>query len=198
MGKTAMVAKQEVEQRDWSRNRAMWVRLLEERTGEGVSAWMRKIKRARLTDEASLRAWVAARGVTGYARSLLLMERFGYPDFLRASGAELIDRQYADRPDLRPIYDAVLAAALGLGDFVIQARKTYVSLLTPRRTFARIQPTTRTRVDLALRIDRRPSGRLRRSTIHATMPVQLGLASVHDLDAEAVALLREAYQLNCA
>jgi hypothetical protein len=171
VGKTAMMAKQQtVEQRDWSRNRALWMRLLEERTGEGVSAWMRKIKRARLTDEASLRAWLA----------------------------ELIDRQYAGRLDLRPVYEAVLAAALELGDVVIQARKTYVSLLTPRRTFARIQPTTRTRVDLALRIDRRPAGRLRRSTIHSTMPVQLGLASVHDLDAEAVALLREAYQLNCA
>lgn len=36
--------------------------------------------------------------MTGYARSLLVMERFGYPDFLRASGDELIDGQYADRP----------------------------------------------------------------------------------------------------
>jgi len=86
--------------------------------------------------------------VTGYAQSLLVMERFGYPDFLVASADELIDGQYKDRPQLRPILDAILAATAGLGEVVIQARKTFVSLVTPRRTFARVQATTRNRVDL--------------------------------------------------
>jgi hypothetical protein len=44
---------------------------------------------------------------------------------------------------LRPILNAILAAALELGEVIIQARKTYVSLVTPRRTFARVQPTTK-------------------------------------------------------
>ena len=65
------------------------------------------------------------------------MERFGYPDFVTASADELIEAQYADRPHLRPIYEAIVAATRKLGDFVIQARKGYVSLVTPRRTFAR-------------------------------------------------------------
>ena len=61
--------------------------------------------------------------------------RFGYPDFFRASADELIDRQYADRPQLRPIFDAVISAAARLGEVIIQARKTYVSLVSPRRIF---------------------------------------------------------------
>ena len=42
-----------------------------------------------MKDEAALRAWLNERGVTGYGQSLLVMERFGYPDFLRADADEL-------------------------------------------------------------------------------------------------------------
>jgi hypothetical protein len=101
------------------------------------------------------------------------MERFGYPDFLLASADKLVDDQSADRPQLRPIFDAIIAAAAGLGQVVAQARKTYVSLVSPRRTFARVQPTTKSRVDLGLRLEgRRPRGRLQPSKIHETMKLE--------------------------
>src|SRR5205809_7951866 len=104
---------------------------------------------------------------------------------------ELIDGQYTDRPQLRPIFDAVVEAAVGLGDVTIQARKTFVSLVSPRRTFARVQPTTKNRVDLALRLDgAKPGGRLQPSKIHKTMSVQIRLASPKEVDAEAVRWLQ--------
>jgi len=181
--------------RDWQGMRAMFERLLEERTGTGVATWNLRIKKERLDDEKSVRAWLTKQGVTGYAQTLLVMERFGYPDFLTATADELIDGQYADRPHLRPIFDAVVKAAVGLGDVTIQARKTYVSLVSPRRTFARVQPMTKNRVDLALRLDgEKPGGRLRPSKIHETMPVQIGLSSPKEVDAEAVRWLRRAYR----
>src|SRR5436853_5692805 len=181
--------------RDWQGMKDMSVRLLKERTGEGVDEWNRRIKRERFDDEDELRAWLTKQGVTGYAQPLLVMERFGYPDFLPATADELIDGQYADRPQLRPIFDALIDAASGLGAVTIQARKTFVSLVTPRRTFARIQPTTRNRVDLALRLDRpKPGGRLQPSKIHETMPVQISLTSAKEVDAEAVRWLRRAYR----
>ena len=181
--------------RDWQGMRAMFERLLEERTGTGVATWNLRIKKERLDDEKSVRAWLTKQGVTGYAQTLLVMERFGYPDFLTATADELIDGQYADRPHLRPIFDAVVKAAVGLGDVTIQARKTYVSLVSPRRTFARVQPMTKNRVDLALRLDgEKPGGRLRPSKIHETMPVQIGLSSPKEVDAEALRWLRRAYR----
>jgi hypothetical protein len=133
--------------RDWATMSEMCARLLKERTGEDVDTWNQRILKAALNDESALRAWLGAKGITGYAQKLLVMERFGYPDFLLASADELVDGQYGDRPQLRPIYDAIVAAAAGLGEVVIQTRKTYVSLVSPRRTFARIQPTTKSRVD---------------------------------------------------
>jgi hypothetical protein len=183
--------------RDWGRNRAMWARLLETRTGAGVEQWVRRIRRARPADEPSLRAWLAERGVTGYARSLLVMETFGYPDFVLASADALVDGQYADRPRLRPILDAVVEAAARHGELALQARKTYVSLVGPRRTFARVQPTTRTRVDLGLRLDGvAPGGRLRPSTIHETMRIRIALAAPDEVDDEVIGWLRRAHDEN--
>jgi hypothetical protein len=114
-----------------------------------------------------------------------------------ASADELIDAQYADRPHLRAILDAVLSAVSGLGPVTIQARKTYVSLLTPKRTFARVQPTTRKRVDLALRLEGiQPGGRLVPSKIQENSPVQVGLESVEEVDTQVLDFLRQAYEQN--
>src|SRR5438552_14668846 len=83
--------------RNWEGMRAMSERLLEERTGKGVATWNRRIKKEGLDNEKSLRAWLTKQGVIGYAQTLLVMERFGYPDFMTATADELIDGQYADR-----------------------------------------------------------------------------------------------------
>jgi len=184
--------------RDWQGMRDMSARLLKERTGEDVDTWNRRIKRERFDDEKSLRAWLTNQGVTGYAQSLLVMERFGYPDFFLASADELIEGQYADRPQLRPIFDAIIDAAAGLGEVIIQTRKTYVSLVTPRRTFARVQPTTKNRVDLGLRLeDQKPGGRLQPSKIHETMRLQISLTTRDEVDSEALGWLQQAYDQNC-
>jgi hypothetical protein len=183
--------------RDWKSMKDLSARLLKERTGENVTTWNRRIMKEQLNDEKSLRAWLTKQGVTGYAQSLLVMERFGYPDFLLASADDLVDGQYADRPQLRPIFEAIIDAAAGLGDVTIQTRKTYVSLVTPRRTFARIQPTTKSRVDIGLRLEgSKPGGRLQPSKIHETMHLQISLASVDEIDSEVLNWLQEAYDQN--
>jgi hypothetical protein len=182
---------------DWSRHREMWMRVLKKQTGEGLEHWNRRVRKEKFKDEKTLRAWLKKQGVSGYAENLLVMERFGYPDFLTASADELIEGQYADRPHLRPIYDGVIHAVRRIGAVTIQARKTYVSLLTPRRTFARVQPTTKNRVDVGLRLEgQKPSGRLQASRIHETMKFQISLNSVEEIDAEVLGLLRRAYEEN--
>src|SRR5437773_10190847 len=177
--------------------REMSARLLKERTGSGVDAWNRRIQKERLGNEADLRTWLTKQGVTGYAQSLLVMERFGYPDFMVASADELVRGQYADRPTLRPLYDAIIEAATSLGEVTVQARKTYVSLVSRKRTFARVQASAKVRVDVALRLEgAKPGGRLKPSKIQDTMPVQVGLRSPNDLDSEVLNWLQEAYEEN--
>jgi hypothetical protein len=182
---------------DWSVFRDENAARLLRQTGHDVAAWKARIAAAQPTDVDTLRAWLKAQGVTGYSAQLLRFEAFGYPDFMTASADALVDGQYADRPDLRPIYDAVIEAVLELGDVTVQTRKTYVSLVTPRRTFARVQATTRTRVDVGLRLeDVPPAGRLKPGKVHDTMPVQFGLTSAGELDDEAKGWLRAAYGQN--
>jgi len=184
--------------RDWKGMRDMSARLLKERTGEDVDVWNRRVKKESFNDAKALRAWLTKQGVTGYAQSLLVMERFGYPDFLLASADELVEGQYEDRPHLRPILDAILDAAAGLGEVTIQARKTYVSLVSPRRTFARVQPTTKNRVDLGLRLDgQKPGGRLQPSKIHDTMRLQISFTTRDEVDSEALDWLQRAYDRSC-
>jgi hypothetical protein len=182
------------ETRDWQGMKQMSARLLQERTGADVEAWKKRMTQETFNNEQQLRAWLSGQGVTGYAQSLLVMEQFGYPDFMQASANELIEGQYADRPQLRPILDAILAAAIRLGPVTIQARKTYVSLVSPRRTFARVQPTTKQRMDLGLRLEGlQPGGRLHPSKIHETMPLQISLMTPDDVDAEVLNWLQQAY-----
>ena len=116
---------------------------------------------------------------------------------LTAEARELIDGQYADRPHLRPVLDAVLAALPQLGPVTVQARTTLVSLVTPRRTFAVIQARTRNRVDLGLRLDGTPpGGRLLAARDIGAATVRIGLSAPGDLDEEALGWLRRAYQEN--
>ena len=182
---------------DWQGTKEMFTRLLVERTGEGLDTWNERDQNKDFHDEESLRVWLAEQGVTGYPQSLLVMERFGWPEWMKATADDLIESQYADRPQLRPIFDAILAEVVSLGDVTIQTRKTYVSLVTKRRTFARVQPTTRSRVDVYLRLpEQLPGGRLLSSKTHEHMPVQIGLERVEEVDAEVLGWLRKAYEEN--
>jgi hypothetical protein len=112
---------------------------------------------------------------------------------------EEIAGQYADRPHLRPILDAVLAAVPTLGPVTVQARKTLVSLVTPRRTFAVVQATTKSRVDLGLRLDgAQPGGRLLPARDLGAANVRIALGAPGDVDEEVLGWLRRAYAENAA
>jgi hypothetical protein len=185
------------EARDWRQWRDEQAERLLKVTGDSLETWAGRVRDAALPDRPAITAWLAERGITGYSAMLLRYEQLGYPDFMTATADSLVDAQYADRPALRPIYDAILEAVLGIGEVTIQTRKTYVSLLTPRRTFARVQATTRTRVDVGLRLETQvPGGRLRPNRIHENMPVGLAFERVGDLDDEARAWLAKAYAAN--
>ena len=188
------------EMRTWQAMRDQITGQLERQTGEGVEAWNRRIKAAGPVDEPALRAWLKQEhDVTGYPAMLLAWETFGYPDFLTATADELVDAQYADRPDLRPIFDAVIAAVSALSGAEIQARKTYVSLVSPRRMVGIVQASTKKRVDVGLRLDDvEPQGRLvlAKSLGSDRITRRLALESVDDLDDEALDWIRRAYDAN--
>jgi hypothetical protein len=118
---------------------------------------------------------------------------------LTAEADDLIAGQYAGRPRLRPVLDAVLAALPALGPVTVQARGTIVSLVTPRRTFAVVKATTRSRVDLGLRLDHtQPGGRLLPARDLGAATVRIPLTAPDEIDEEVLGWLRRAYDENAA
>jgi hypothetical protein len=114
------------------------------------------------------------------------------------SAAELLEAQYAGpKAALRPIYDAVVAAARALGpDMTVDPRQTYVSLIR-KKQFALVQPTTRTRLDLGLVLPgAAPTGRLQAagSFGNGRTSHRVALAAPADADAEVRGWLQAAYE----
>lgn len=181
----------------WDEIRLWEIGLLQSSTGTGLEHWLARIREADPKSETDLRDWLDGAGVSGYPRSLLVHEIFGYPDSTVRTADDLIDAQYADRPGLRPILDAVLLRAGELEGVSLQTHTHYVALLGPLRTFAVLQPTTKGRVDLGLRIDLpspAPSTRLRRSRIlGADFPARIALTAPTQVDGEVAAWLKHAY-----
>ena len=177
--------------------RALASRLLHEATGQDLETWNRRVEREGPADEKLLRIWLSQRGVTGFTQSYLIVERFGYPDDLAATADELVDGLFADRPAMKPLYDALVEAASGLGDHMLQARKSHVSLHSPLRMFARVEVPATDRLDLYLRLEGiSPHGRLQASSDHVNLPVFITLRRREDLDAEVIGWLEQAYAEN--
>lgn len=197
--KAAVEAPATARPRTWLEMRARIETILERRTGEGVAVWSARVNALGDVDEPRVRAWLTEHGVAGYPQMLLVMERFGYPDFMLAGADELIDGQYADRPQLRPILDEVLLRAAEVGEVDVQARKTWVSLVTPKRTFALARATTRDRVDIGLRLPgAAPGGRLLPATGLGNdyINVRLPLRSLDEVDDGVSDYLDKAYRAN--
>jgi hypothetical protein len=173
---------------------------LHQQTGDDLATWNARILEEAPDNEADLRAWLGERGIHGYMQMLLMMERFGYPDYLQTSDDELIDNQYIDREHLRPIYDQLIATVQGNHPEVeVVGRKTYVPLFTPRRQFAVIKATTRKRVDLGLRLDgQEPAGRLvlAKNLGNETINLRIPLESPEEIDDEVVDAIDRAWNTN--
>ena len=71
------------------------------------------------------------------------------------------------------------------GPVTVQARGSLVSLVSPRRTFAVLKPTTKSRVDLGLRLDTtRPGGRFQPARGLGQATVRIPLTTPGEVDDE--------------
>ncbi|MDR6416490.1 DUF5655 domain-containing protein [Pseudarthrobacter sulfonivorans] len=173
--------------------------LLVRKTGQDVAFWADRARNGGIKNDAELRAWMRdEHGVTGYAQYAVSWELFGYPDFMLRDADELIDGQYANHPELRPIADSLLAWASATEGVEIQMRKGYVSLHSPRRKFAQVTRTTNTAVDVALRLDAPAEGRVEALKARADDPFvrRVRLTSAEQVDGELLDILALALDQN--
>ena len=173
---------------------AAMVANMPEKTGKSLDQWLEIAKASKLAKHGEITKFLKAEhGLThGYA-SLIAHRALGNGF---DGGDELVDAQYAGaKADLRPIYDAIIKQVHKFGtDVEVSPRKAYVSLRRGTQ-FALVQPSTKTRVDVGLKLKGEPAtDRLEASGSFSDMVThRVRVEGTGEVDKELVGWLREAY-----
>ena len=174
------------------------IRNLEEKTGRTIAEWvgvtrgLGDLKHGQL-----VKALKEQHGLThGYANLVVHVARESPALQPRDEDVDLVAAQYAGAKEaLRSIYDAVAKAVIAFGpDVELAPKKAYVSLRRSKQ-FALVQPSTKTRVDVGIKLKGvAPKGRLEASgSFNSMVSHRVKVSSPSQVDAELVAWLREAY-----
>ncbi len=162
---------------------------LPEKTGRPLAEWLKLIAGEGLEKHGQIVKFLKSdHGVTHGFANLIASEalKSDAPD-------DPVAEQYSgDKAALKPIHDALVDYAKGLGDDVeIAPKKTSVSLRR-KKQFALITPATKARIDLGLALKGdEPGGRL--ETYNAMCSHRVRLESVDDFDGEVRGWMAEAY-----
>ena len=174
---------------------------LAERTGRSLEEWLALVDASGIDplDQNAVRRWLKAEhGVPQNSQWAIADAAARAAGWVRPSVEEYIDRQYQGaKAPLRPIYDTLARAIFGLGDDVsVEGRGGYTPFVRARQ-FAAVAAAARDRVDLGLRFTDPPtSGRLQPSAGPGQATHKIALRAVTDVDAEALHLVRLAYDQN--
>lgn len=161
------------------------------KTGKTMDAWFGVLGAAGLEKHGEMVKLLKADHGVGHGFANLIVTDFrnrGNDD-----PVDLVAAMYEGREHLRPIHDAVISIAEGLGaDVELAPKKTYVSLRRSKQ-FGSVGPATKTRVEVCFNLaGKEPEGRLQAAKGMATHKVRA--SSVDEVDAELAAWLREAYE----
>ena len=168
---------------------------LPEKTGKSLEQWLAVLAKTELEKHGEMVKHLKAEFGIGHGFANLIAHKYREK---AAGGGEtdLVAAQYAGpKADLKPIYDAVIAAVNKFGtDVEVSPKKTYVSLRRSKQ-FALIQPSTRTRVDVGINLKgAEPTNRLEVSgSFNAMVSHRVRITQKDDVDAELADWLRKAY-----
>jgi hypothetical protein len=172
---------------------------LRKKTGHSLEEWL-AILRGREGDAHGriVKTLKGEHGVThGFANLIAHSLRAG----VAADGAatpvvDPVIAQYEGKASSRPIYDAIITFVSSLGDDVeIAPKKSYVSLRRGRQ-FGLVQASTKSRVDLGLRLDGvEPEARLEASgSFNSMVSHRIRLSALDAFDEQVREWLEAAYR----
>ena len=171
---------------------------LPEKTGKSLPQWLKLTSKQKFAKHGEIVKWLKGEhGLThGFANLIAHKTLEAQSGAAPAGDDALVEAQYAGpKAELRPIYDAILAAVSKFGvDVEVAPKKSYVSLRRSKQ-FALVQPSTKTRVDLGLKLkDTEPQGRLERSgSWNSMVSHRVRIEAKKDVNAELKRWLKQAY-----
>jgi predicted transport protein len=165
--------------------------------GKSLEEWIKILKKEKLEKHGEILKFLKEKhGFThGYANLVSMKLRKTDAGSVENQD-DLVADQYKGKEQLKPIYDKIIKSISKFGtDIEIAPKKAAVSLRR-KRQFALIQPSTKTRIDLGLKIkDKEINGRLENSGPFGIMCThRVKLSSPNEVDKEVLSWLKEAYE----
>ena len=164
-----------------------------EKTGKSLAEWksILKIKDFAKHSEAVKYLKTEHNVTHGFANTIVSLSKEE-----QKSSNELVENQYKGKDNLLPIYEKLIGVVNEFGEDVeITPKKTEVSL-DRKKKFAVIRPSTKTRIDLGLKLKGKlVTDRLENSGPFGTMCThRVRLNDINQIDNELIEWLKEAYQ----
>ncbi len=170
---------------------------LKEKTGKTLAQWLKIAKASKLEKHGQIIKLLKSEHDVTHGFANLIAHEFLQSAAEHAGDVDLVGGQYAGKKaELRPIYEALIAAVGRFGkDVEVSPKKAYVSLRRSKQ-FALIRPSTRTRLDVGINLKAKdPTQRLEASgSFNAMVTHRVRLESPSDVDAQLIAWLKEAYR----
>lgn len=165
--------------------------------GKSLVEWIKIVKKENLEKHGEILKFLKEKhGFThGYANLVSLKARASDAGSAENSDQLIID-QYKGKEKLKSIYDKLIKEICKLGsDIEIAPKKAAVSLRR-KRQFVLIQPSTKTRIDLGLKLnDVVNIGKLEGSGPFGSMCThRIKIENLDDVDKEVLGWIKEAYE----
>jgi hypothetical protein len=168
---------------------------LKDKTGKTSAEWLSMLKQSGLDKHGKIVAHLKSEHQVTHGFANLIAHDYLNPE--TSSEDDLIELQYSKKPDLKPLYDALIQKLVDFSELEISPKKTYVSLRRNKQ-FGLIQPSTKTRLDIGLNLKGEVATiRLEESgSFNQMVSHRVRVTDINQIDDELIGWLKKAYQLS--
>lgn len=169
-----------------------------EKTGHPLEHWLKIAAKSGLQKHGQLVKMLKSDHQMTHGFANLVAHKYLKSDAGSAAPeTDLVADQYSKgKEDLRPIYDQLVGEIQKFGnDVELAPKKAYVSIRR-KKQFALIQPSTKTRVDVGIKIKgKEPSGKLEASgSWNSMVSHRVRLTDTSEIDDDLISWLKEGYE----
>lgn len=168
-----------------------------EKTGKPLEHWVKIVRKEKFEKHGEILKFLKSEHEFTHGFANFVAHKARESDAASQDGDELIENQYAKKENLKPIYEKLRKEIAKLGkDVEFVPKKASVSCKR-KYQFALIQPSTKTRIDLGLKLKGKDTGeRLEGSGPFGAMCThRVQMTDISQVDSELLGWLKEAYKM---
>ncbi len=171
---------------------------LPEKTGKSLEQWHKIVRFSKLSKHKEIVTFLKLEhGITHGFANLIALQFLETDSHTTSDTSALLDAQYSGaKLEMRPVYEAILAAVQKFGnDVEVSPKKQYVSLRRNKQ-FAIVQPSTNTRVDVGINLkNTQPTTRLEAAgSFNAMVSHRVRIGKISEVNKELIGWLKQAYE----